>query len=89
MAPLVTITEVVTELRLDGPDDEAARIAEEATDIVINYLGVAPDKWTVETVPARVRSAILIAARNRYDGGDVLTETVRSLIERDRIHGIA
>ena len=81
---LVSIQDVNDALRLDLASDGASpptftddRIPEvelklgQAEDIVLDYLKVAADKWDESTVPARVKTAVLLSFEalfdNRYD----------------------
>lgn len=98
MSSLVTLTEVQDRLRIDGDDNDLdlMRMAEEATDIVLNYLkrpsqqGDGYDEWTPETVPGTVRSAILLVVRNLHDELDEpLSQAVKNLVERYRDPALA
>lgn len=83
MAGLVTVEQVDNALKLglaadvgdpstgDGDtsrlDDIELKI-EQATDIVLDFIQPKPDPaWTIETVPARVSAAIIIAIRCLLD----------------------
>lgn len=84
MVALVTVEQVNNALRLDldlgdppAGDGDADRIAdieskiEQATDIVLDYLKMAPDDvWTIETVPPRVSAAIIIVVRCLLDDSE-------------------
>lgn len=90
MVELVTLPELKTRLGFDfDHDDEAlALILGEAHDHVLKYVAAADDAWTAQTVPPRIKSAIiLVSARlyaNRDDDGEILTPAVKSLLRRDR-----
>lgn len=77
----------------DAYDAEVAAKAEEASDIVLDYLGRRdnPDEWTDETVPGTVRAAVLLTFgalwENRdggEDGPEPLSTAVKSLLRRYR-----
>lgn len=83
MADLVTLEQVARALRLDLIGTEPAFADDERTpditmkiaqaqDAIIDYLKVAADKWTAETVPPRVVAAIILAVRGLLDGEDDL-----------------
>lgn len=90
MAELITLAEVKSRLGFDFDFDDAALQAMivEAQDHALTYVEAAADKWTIETVPPRIRSAIiLVVARlyaNRGEDGEVLTPAIKSLLRRDR-----
>ncbi|UHD44917.1 phage gp6-like head-tail connector protein [Aureimonas altamirensis] len=87
MTPLVTIEALRDRLRIDeevsSPDLQ--RIAEEATAIVIDFLKRPDHGWTVETVPAQVRTAIFMVAQ-AIDIGEPepLSRGVKDLLRRMR-----
>ncbi len=90
MVDLVALPELKTRLGFDFAHDDAALtlILVEAQDHVLKYVAAADDAWTAQTVPARIKSAIiLVSARlyaNRDDDGEILTSSVKSLLRRDR-----
>ena len=88
MTTLVSVARIKDRLRIDfdTTDAELAQMAEEATDIVINYIKKPDHGWTEETVPPLVRAAILIVvtALHEEDGKDALSDTVRNLLHRHR-----
>lgn len=95
MVELVKTEEAKTRLRIDFADDDAlvAELVSEATDIIIDYLKKPDHGWTEETVPYRVKAAILLVTgslyENREAGEEVLTSNVRDLIHRDRDPALA
>ena len=92
MTPLVTLDNVRDRLRIDATDDETdvTRIMAEATDIVVGYLKIQLLTWTVETVPERVRTAILLVCKAIYDGEDaVISQAVIDVLHRDRDPALA
>lgn len=95
MAALVTLDEVKNRLRIDFNDDDVDVLAmsEEATDIVIGYIKQPDHEWTYETVPFRIKAAILLVVSRLYEdrGGteDVLTDAVKRLLHRDRDPALA
>lgn len=111
MVDLITVQQANDHLRLDmesddgsPPDfsederfDEVTRKIEEATDIVVSYLKKPDHGWTAETVPPRVRAAILLALsaiwedREGTGDGDYLRSdgAIARLLVRDRDPAIA
>lgn len=95
MAALVTTEEAKKRLRIDSADDDAlvAELVSEATDIIVDYLKKPDHDWTAETVPFRVKAAILLVTGSLYENRDadeeVLTANVRALIHRDRDPALA
>lgn len=95
MVALVTLGDLKARLGFDfGYDDQAlGLINEEAQDHVLTYVAAAPDKWTAETVPPRIRSAIILASARLYagrdDDGEVLTPAIKRLLRRDRTPVVA
>lgn len=92
MAALVTLDQIRGRLRIDAVDDQAdvESMAAEATDIVIGYLKLTEVEWTVETVPDRVRTAILLVVRALYDGEpQPISSAVQSILWRDRDPALA
>lgn len=91
---LVSIDAARRQLNLTEDDmadaDIAANVAdkaEDATAIVIDYLKQPDNGWTVETVPFVVRAAILLVLGALYEGregGDPISDAVRSLLQRLR-----
>jgi uncharacterized phage protein (predicted DNA packaging) len=90
VSALVTTDALKKHLVVESTDDDdlLERIAEDATDVVVGYLKKPAHGWTDETVPHRVRSAIMLVAgalyANREGAADVLTQPVRDLLHRDR-----
>lgn len=92
MPALVTLDQIKARLRIDAIDDQAdvESMAEEATDIVIGYLKIEDPTWTVDTVPDRVRTAILLVVRALYDGEpQPISSAVQSILWRDRDPALA
>jgi len=95
MAALVTVAEAKSRLRIDFADDDTmlAGLLAEATDHVITYLKKPDHGWTESTVPARIKTAILLVTgaiyENRDGSNDVLPSSVRSLLRRDRDPALA
>lgn len=95
MAALVTTEEAKKRLRIDFADDDAlvGELVSEATDIIVDYLKKPDHDWTAETVPFRVKAAILLVTGSLYEnrdaGEEVLTSSVRALIHRDRDPALA
>lgn len=90
MVELVTLLELKTRLGFDFDHDDAALalILFEAQDHVLKYVDAADDAWTDQTVPPRIKSAIIIVSArlyaNRDDDGEILTPAVKNLLRRDR-----
>lgn len=97
MVALVTLEEAKSRLRLDfhDEDEDTVEMLEQATDIVIGYIKRPDHGWTDETVPDRIKAAILVVvARMEKDRegqleGGIINETVRSLLIRDRDPALA
>jgi len=97
MVALVTIGDVRDRLRIDAPDDDfdVQAMTEQATDIVVDYLKKPDHSWTSETVPPRIKAAILLVVGRLYmdrEGqleGGILSDTVKALVHRDRDPAIA
>lgn len=90
MVELATLPELKTRLGFDFDHDDAALtlILVEAQDHVLKYVGKTDDAWTDQTVPPRIKSAIILTSArlyaNRDDDGEILTPAVKSLLRRDR-----
>lgn len=90
MVILVDLTETKDRLGFDFSHDDfaLAGMIEEAQDHVLRYISAPADRWTEETVPPRIKSAIvLVTARlyaNRDSDGEILTPAVKGLLRRDR-----
>lgn len=85
-ASLITVAQANAHLRLDLQSDgnsppafddprlpELQDKMEQATDTVLDYLKVdqaSPPKWDEDSVPPRVRAAILIVLKSLYDDRD-------------------
>lgn len=92
MAALVTADQIADRLRFDVAYETADldAIAEEATDIVIGYLKKPDHGWTDITVPARVRTAILLVAKALYDEEErIISDAVINILHRDRDPALA
>lgn len=92
VTPLVTLANVRDRLRIDATDDEVdvTRIISEASDIVVGYLKIPAPVWTVDTVPERIRTAVLLVCKAIYDGEeDVITQAVIDVLHRDRDPALA
>ena len=91
---LVSFDAALAQLReIPGANDaEVARKLEEAEDWAREIMGANYDpEWTEETLPGRVRSAILLYLTAVYDGdpdGKNL-DVANRLIERSRDHTLA
>lgn len=92
---LVSLPDLKTRLGFDFDHDDPAltQILAEAQDHVLKYVEAADDAWTDQTVPARIKSAIIIVAArlyaNRDDDAEILTPAVKSLLRRDRKPAVA
>lgn len=95
MAALVTVEDAKQRLRVDfyDEDTDVVSMTEEATDIVIGYIKKPDHVWTAETVPFRIKAAILLVLARLYEGRDgkepILTEAVKALLHRDRDPALA
>jgi hypothetical protein len=90
--PLVTLEQVKARLRIDAIDDQAdvEDMMLEGTDIVLGYLKLKTVPWSVDTVPARIRTAILLVIRALYDGEEnPLSQAVLDVLHRDRDPALA
>lgn len=95
MTALATVTEAKQRLRVDFSDDDTLieALLEEATDIVVGYIKNPDHGWDAQTVPGRIKAAILLVTGSLYENrdatGEVLTEGVRALLHRDRDPSLA
>lgn len=95
MAALVTLAEVKADLNILNADrdTELTLKAELATDIVMGYIKKDADElyWDDETVPYRVKAAVLLVVRSLFndDNADPLTEGVKAILHRDRDPALA
>jgi hypothetical protein len=92
MSALVTAEQIADRARIDVAHESADldAIAEEATDIVIGYIKKPDHEWTTETVPARIRTAIIMVAKALYDDEEqVLSDNAKMLLHRDRDPALA
>lgn len=111
MVALISVQEANDHLRLDMENDdgsppdfsdderfgEVTRKIDEATDIIVGYLKKPSHGWTVDTVPPRVRAAILLTLsaiwedREGTGDGDYLRPdgAIARLLVRDRDPAIA
>jgi hypothetical protein len=91
---LVTLTQAKDHLRASGFTDDDSMIllkAEEASDIIVDFIKKPNHGWTDRTVPGHVRAAVLLVLGNLYgqrgddpDGANPLTDPVMALVWRDR-----
>jgi hypothetical protein len=89
MSALVSLLEAKDHLRVtdDDSDSDIASKVLTATDIVIDYIERPAHGWTEETVPWRVKGAILLvlgALFHDREGGDPLSDGVIRLLWRLR-----
>lgn len=94
MAALVTLAEAKTHLRVlaDDQDSDITAKALAASDIVIDYIKRPDHGWTDVTVPALVKSAILLVLGALFDdreGGDPISDAVKSILHRLRDPALA
>ena len=95
MVEIVTLPEAKLRLRIDADDEDTLieTMLAEATDILIDYLKKPDHGWTADTAPPRIKAAIILIFAGLYEGrepGDaLLTDTVRSLVHRDRDPALA
>lgn len=91
--PLITLAQAKAQLVIedDDRDSEILLKAEEATDIVVDYLKKPDHGWTDRTVPGRVRLAILMVLTsiffNRGDdaaAADPISKAVVDVLARTR-----
>ncbi len=95
MAVLITLAQAKQQLVIENEtterDSELLLKMEEANDAVINYLKSRADpSWTSNTVPPRIRAAILLVLTNLWthrgddDMSDPISSAVASVLMRDR-----
>lgn len=90
MSALISLDELRFRGAFDFSDEQLAGIANDATDIVIDYLKTPDHEWTVETVPGPVRSAIIRVAILLRDQSvsdkpvNFIDEGVKDLLHRFR-----
>lgn len=91
MTTLVALEDAKAHLRVDT-DDEDALITDKAaaaTAIVLDYVKAADEAWTVDTVPSRIRAAILLVLTNLYaNRGDGEAPTPLSQPVTDCLFGL-
>lgn len=85
MVALVSLAEAKKHLRVEHQDDDADIYmkAEQATEIVVDYLKKPDHGWTHADVPFRVNAAILLVLTALYDDRDK-AEMLRGLADGDR-----
>jgi hypothetical protein len=95
---LVTLEQAKRQLRVDYDDDDSEILlkAEEASDIVVDYIKRPDHGWSDRTCPGHVRSAVLLVLGNLYGprGDDVktaepLSQPVMNLLWRERDPALA
>lgn len=88
MVALVKFDEVKVRLGVtfNSHDTMIQAMMDEGTDIVIGYIMKPDHGWTVDTVPSRISSAILLVVARLYarDDEPVITDAVKSILRRDR-----
>lgn len=90
MVSLVDLEAAKERLGFDFNHDDfaLADMIAEAQDHVLRYIAAPEDRWTAETLPPRIKSAILlVTARlyaNRDSDGEIITAAVKGLLRRDR-----
>ncbi|UZW54054.1 phage gp6-like head-tail connector protein [Sphingobium sp. JS3065] len=95
MVALITTAEAKTQLGVLSDDQDAtiALDAEMATDIVMGYIkkDAAEQEWTAETVPFRIKAAIILVLRALFfsDEGEPLSDAAKALLHRDRDPAVA
>lgn len=96
MVALVTLAEAKTHLRIVGNDhdDDVTMKALQASEIVMDYLkrDAAEEYWDDETVPTLVKAAVLLALGSLFanrEGGDPISEAVKSILHRYRDPALA
>lgn len=97
MVALATVEETKRRVRIDDSDsdEDIEAMIDQASDIVTDYLKKPDHGWTDETVPDRIKSAVLLVVARLYldrEGqleGGILSETVKALVHRDRDPALA
>lgn len=88
MAALVTLPVVKARLAItfSTQDAKITGLIDEAQDIVIGYIEKPDHGWTDATAPGRIKSAIILVVARLYANDDqpVLTDSVKSILRRDR-----
>lgn len=91
LVSLVTAKEHLRVISSDHDEDIQQKL-DDAEDIVVDYLKKPDHGWTEGTVPPRVRAAILLvlgALFENREGGDPISDAVRSVLWRDRDPALA
>ncbi|MCA8314738.1 head-tail connector protein [Burkholderia multivorans] len=96
MSDLITLAQAKAQLRITDSDSDAelADLVTAASAIVVNYLKTdTAASYTVDTVPAHVRTAVLLVLGSLYEdregANDPIGPAVQSLLMRDRDPALA
>ncbi|MUV20859.1 phage gp6-like head-tail connector protein [Burkholderia thailandensis] len=96
MSDLITLAQAKAQLRITDTDSdgELASLVSAASDIVVGYLKtVEAAAYTADTVPPRVRTAVLLVLASLYEdregANDPIGPAVQSLLMRDRDPALA
>jgi hypothetical protein len=95
MVELVTLEEGKDRLGIVAAstfrDDVVTDLLQQAQDIVIGYIKKPDYDWTEETVPPRIKAAILLALIRLYagDDGPIITDAIKAILLRDRDPALA
>lgn len=93
---LVDLETAKLHLRMD--EDAAEEIIikkiEQASSILIDYLKVSEDIWDIDStesdpIPGVIEAATLLVLEALFDGGEPLSDTVKSLVHRFRDPALA
>lgn len=93
---LVNLELARSHLRLDddAADDLIVRKIEQASDVVIDYCKVDDEMWDPDStesvaLPGEVEAAVLLVLEALFDGGEPLSDAVKSLLHRHRDPALA
>lgn len=93
MAALVTLDQAKMRLRLTDSDSfhdaDVTMKAEQATDIVVDYIKRPDHGWTDADAPPIIQAAILEVVRNLFEGTDPLPQPVKDILWRYRDPALA
>lgn len=66
-------------------------LLKQAEDIIIGYIKKPDHGWTDQSVPPRIKAAILLALIRLYagDDGPIITDAIKAILLRDRDPALA
>ncbi|WP_038777166.1 head-tail connector protein [Burkholderia pseudomallei] len=96
MSDLITLAQAKAQLRITDTDsdEELKGLVTASSDIIVGYLKTdAAASYTADTVPPRIRTAVLLVLASLYEdregANDPIGPAVQSLLMRDRDPALA